>query len=128
MTDDFNRQGLGIEVEFSLPSVRVTRSLDRIIEWRGKQAAIRSENGLEYISAVTLAWASKRGIRIYFHTTWSAQQNANVERYNRTALYDWLAHHLLQTPHEIQEFSTNDRPPPVQVSPPASLRYFAATG
>ena len=53
--DDFNRKGLGIEVDFSLPSERVFRSLDRIVEWRGKSNAIRCDNGLEYISAVTLA-------------------------------------------------------------------------
>jgi transposase InsO family protein len=35
MLDDFNREGLGIEVDFSLPAERVIRSLDRIIEWRG---------------------------------------------------------------------------------------------
>jgi transposase InsO family protein len=34
--DDFNREGLGIEVDFSLPAERVIRGLDRIIEWRGK--------------------------------------------------------------------------------------------
>jgi len=39
--DDFNREGLGIEVDFSLPSVRVIRSLNRIIEWRGKPQFIR---------------------------------------------------------------------------------------
>ena len=33
--DDFNREGLGIEVDFSLPAVRVVRSLNQIIEWRG---------------------------------------------------------------------------------------------
>lgn len=33
--DDFNRQGLGIEADLSLPSVRVIRALERIIEWRG---------------------------------------------------------------------------------------------
>ena len=30
--DDFNREGLGIEVDFSLSSERVIRSLNRIIE------------------------------------------------------------------------------------------------
>ena len=30
--DDYNREGLGIEVDFSLPAERVTRSLDNIIE------------------------------------------------------------------------------------------------
>jgi putative transposase len=52
--DDFNREGLGIEIDFSLPSERVIRSLDRIIEWRGKPAAIRCDHGPEFISAVTV--------------------------------------------------------------------------
>ncbi len=30
--DDFNREGLGIEVDISLPSERVVCTLDRIIE------------------------------------------------------------------------------------------------
>ncbi|MBB5200380.1 transposase InsO family protein [Glaciimonas immobilis] len=34
--DDFNREGLCIEVDFSLPSERVIRALDQVIEWRGK--------------------------------------------------------------------------------------------
>jgi putative transposase len=35
--DDYNREGLGIEVDFSLPAGRVIRALDQIIEWRGNQ-------------------------------------------------------------------------------------------
>lgn len=42
--DDFNREGLGIEVDFSLPAERVIRSLNQIIEWRGKPFAIRVDN------------------------------------------------------------------------------------
>ena len=34
--DDFNREGLGIEVDLSLPADRVVRALEQIIEWRGK--------------------------------------------------------------------------------------------
>ena len=48
--DYFNREGLGIEVDFSLPTGRVIRSLNRIIEWRGKPQIIRVDNGPEYIS------------------------------------------------------------------------------
>ena len=105
--DDYNREGLGIEVDFSLPSERVIRSLDRIIEWRGKPDAIRCDNGPEYISAVTLAWAARHGIRIDFIQPGQPQQNAYVERYNRTVRYDWLAHHLFETLDEVQEFATN---------------------
>ena len=43
--DDFNREGLCIDVDFSLPSKRVIRSLDQIIEWRGAPTAIRCDNG-----------------------------------------------------------------------------------
>lgn len=48
--DDYNREGLGIDVDLSLPSASVTQSLDHIIERRGKPAAIRLDNGPEYIS------------------------------------------------------------------------------
>lgn len=101
LIDDYNREGHGIEVDFSLPSERVIRSLDRIIEWRGKPQVIRCDNGPEYISAVTLAWAAKRGIRIDVIQPGQPQQNAYVESYNRTVRYDWLAHHLFETLDEI---------------------------
>lgn len=42
--DHYNREGLGIEVDLSLPSARVIRALDQIIEWRGKPAALRCES------------------------------------------------------------------------------------
>lgn len=103
---DYNREGVGIEVDFSLPSERVIRSLDRIIEWRGKQLAIRCDNVPEYISGVTLAWAAKRGIHIDFIQLGQPQQNAYVERDNRTVRYDWLAHHLFDTIEEIQDLAT----------------------
>ena len=41
--DDFNREGLGIEGDFSLPAERVIRALNQIIELRGKPGAIRVE-------------------------------------------------------------------------------------
>lgn len=105
--DDFNREGLVIDVDFSLPSERVIRSLDQIIEWRGRPQMIRCDNGPEYISGVTLAWAEKRGIHIEFIQPGQPQQNAYVERYNRTVRYDWLTHHLFNSLGEIQDFATN---------------------
>ena len=49
--DDFNREGLAIEADFSLPAQRVIRALDQVIEWRGKPKALRCDNGPEYLSA-----------------------------------------------------------------------------
>ena len=50
--DDFNREGLCIDVDFSLPAERVVRSLNQIIEWRGKPNTIRVDNVLcaEYLA------------------------------------------------------------------------------
>ena len=50
-TDDFNREALGIGVDFLLPSERVIRSLEQLIAWRGCPGVIRCDNGSEYISA-----------------------------------------------------------------------------
>jgi putative transposase len=48
--DSYNREDLCIDVDLSMPSQRVTRSLDPVIEWRGKPSAIRLDNGPEYVS------------------------------------------------------------------------------
>jgi putative transposase len=47
--DDFNREGLCIEVDFSLPAERVVRSLNQIIEWRGQPQTVRGEWLGQYI-------------------------------------------------------------------------------
>ncbi len=104
--DDFNRQGLGIEADFSLPAERVIRSLEQIIEWRGAPKAIRCDNGPEYISGLLLAWAERRGIRIDHIQPGKPQQNAYVERYNRTVRYGWLSQWQFDSIEDVQEAAT----------------------
>lgn len=48
--EDFNREVLSIAVDTSLPSQRVIRELETVVDWRGKPDAIRSDNGPEFIS------------------------------------------------------------------------------
>ncbi|MEJ6610538.1 MAG: IS3 family transposase [Paracoccaceae bacterium] len=115
--DDFNREGLGIEVDFSLPAVRVVRSLNRIIEWRGAPKLIRVDNGPEYISGLLMRWAEKRGISIAYIQPGKPQQNAYIERYNRTVRHEWLDQNIFETIEEAQDQATewlwtynNDRP------------------
>ena len=115
--DDYNREGLGIEVDFSLPSARITRVLDQIIEWRGEPVAIRSDNGSEMRSAEFQTWAERRGIKILFTQPGKPTQNAYVERYNRTVRHEWLDQHLFDTIEDAQATATewlwiynNERP------------------
>lgn len=104
--DDFNREGLGIEVDFSLPAERVIRDLDQIIEWRGQPAAIRCDNGPEYISDTLNQWAMERAIRLEYIQPGKPQQNAYIERYNRTVRYDWLSQYLFDAIEEVQDYAT----------------------
>jgi len=115
--DDFNREGLAMEIDFSLPSSRVIRALDQIIEWRGRPKRIRSDNGPEYISHLLADWARKNDITLEFIQPGNPQQNAYVERYNRTVRYDWLSQYIFKSLEEVQNHATrwlwtynNERP------------------
>lgn len=115
--DDFNREGLCIDVDFSLPAERVVRSLNQIIEWRGKPQAIRVDNGPEYISGTLMVWAEKHGVRLEHIQPGKPQQNAYIERYNRTVRGEWLSQYIFETIGEAQDQATqwlwtynNERP------------------
>ena len=104
--DDFNRDALGIEIDFSLPAERVIRALEQIIEWRGKPAAIRCDNGPENISGLVQNWAEKRQIKMDYIQPGKPQQNAYVERFNRTVRYEWLSQYCWADLDEVQLFAT----------------------
>ena len=115
--DDFNREGLGIEVDFSLPTPRVIRSLDQIIAWRGRPLSIRVDNGPEYISEALKQWAATNGIALRHIQPGKPQQNAYIERYNRTVRHEWLGQYNFSTINEVQDHATqwlwtynNERP------------------
>ncbi|OEU24535.1 transposase, partial [Yersinia ruckeri] len=64
--DDFNREALAIEVDFSLPASRVIRTLEQLIEWKGKPTAIRCDNGPEYTGKMLMSWAVHQNITLRF--------------------------------------------------------------
>lgn len=115
--DDYNREGLGIEVDLSLPSGRVIRSLEQIIEWRGAPAAIRLDNGPEYIAQSLIDWATKQRITLMYIQPGKPTQNAYIERYNRTVRHEWLDMHVFESVDHAQQLATewlwlynNERP------------------
>ena len=115
--DDFNREGLCIEVDFSLPAERVVRSLNQIIEWRGQPQIMRVDNGPEYVSGKLMEWAEKRNVRFECIQPGKPQQNAYIERYNRTVRGEWLGQDIFETIEKAQNQATewlwtynNERP------------------
>lgn len=104
--DDFNRSALGIEVDFSLPSERVIRALKQIISWRGKPQVIRCDNGHKNISGTIQNWAQQWGIQFEYIQPGKPEQNACVERINRTVRYEWLFPYYWSSIEEFQDFAT----------------------
>ena len=104
--DDFNCEGLAIDVDFSLPAARVVRSLNQVIVWRGKPAMIRVDKGLEYVSGKLIEWAGKHHITLSYIQPGKPQQNAYIERYNRTVRNKWLGTHIFYSIQEAKDHAT----------------------
>lgn len=105
--DDFNREALAIEVDSSLPAERVVRVLENIITWRGKPKAIRVDNGPEFLSAVFRGFCKNNEIRIQYIQPGKPEQNAYIERFNRTFREDVLDAYLFTTISEMRIITKN---------------------
>lgn len=104
--DDYNRESLDIMIDFSLPAQRVLKGLDQLIAWRGRPKRIRSDNGPEYLSDLMAAWCVQHDIEHVFTQPGNPQQNAYVERFNRTVRYECLNQHLFRELSEVQDYTT----------------------
>ena len=102
--DDYNREGLTIDVDLSLPSERIIRSLEQVINWRGKPSAIRCDNGPENIAQAMIDWAEKNRITLLYIQPGKPTQNAYVERFNRTVRHEWLDMHDFDTVEVVYDF------------------------
>ncbi|TMN35282.1 IS3 family transposase [Pseudoalteromonas piscicida] len=105
MLDDFNRQALAIEVDTSLTSERVIRTLQQIIAWRGKPKQIRVDNGPEFTSTALEDWAIKNDIKLEFIEPGSPYQNGFVERFNRSYREEVLDLYLFESLQEVREIT-----------------------
>lgn len=103
--DDFNREALRIEVNFSLPSERVIRALEQVIEWRGSPEAIRVGTGPEHASAPMRDWASSRGIAPTSSSR-AARGGTRDRAFDGTCRWEWFDQHAFPSIQEAQETST----------------------
>jgi putative transposase len=103
--DEVDRSGLGIDVATSLPASRVIRFMQQLIEIHGQPAAIRCDNGPELVSYAFTEWCQAEGIEMRFIQPGKPDQNAFIERFNRTYREEVLTPYLFDSLADVQQIT-----------------------
>jgi len=61
-----------------------------------KPMSFRRCFGPEYLSGLLKAWAEARSIHIQYIQPGKPQQNAYIDRYNRTVCHEWLDQNIFE--------------------------------
>lgn len=97
IVDDFTRECIAIEVDFSLTSERVIRVLSRLAEQRGLPATLKFDNGSEFTSNAMLGWAAHADVDLHFIDPGRPMQNGSVESFNGRLRDELLNEHAFPT-------------------------------
>ena len=82
IVDDCTRECLAIEVDTSLPGLRVKTVLDRLADTRGLPQSITVDNGPEFDGKVLDQWAYRTGVQLSFIRPGKPNENAYIESFN----------------------------------------------
>ncbi|BCA54081.1 hypothetical protein W02_12210 [Nitrospira sp. KM1] len=99
------RAALAIEIDTSLPAERVIRPPLAPTPGRGRPQAIRLDNGPELIAERFMTWCAERGIELRYIQPGKPDQNAFIERFNRTYRTEVLNAYVFESLDQIQEIT-----------------------
>jgi len=103
--DEGVREALAIEVDTSLPGERLVRVMDQVKSWRGTPEAIRCDNGPELLYEVFRALCEENDIEIRYIQPGKPNQNAFIERFNRTFRSEVLSAYLFEDLDQVREMA-----------------------
>jgi putative transposase len=101
--DDFNREGLHIEIDTSITSERLVRVFKRLQQQHGLPQVLRTDNGPEFLGEAFTGWAKTAGMAIQYIQPGKPNQNAYIERFNKTYRDELLDQHLFLTLEDVRE-------------------------
>jgi putative transposase len=128
VVDTFTRESLAIEVDTSLPSLRVARVLDRIIVERGARPnELVLDNGPELTSRILDQWADGRQVRLRFIDPGKPIQNAFSESFNGRLRDECLNQHWFTTLADARTIVERWRTDYNDERPHSSLGYRTPT-
>ncbi|WP_255430495.1 integrase core domain-containing protein [Pseudoxanthomonas sp. PXM01] len=103
VVDDFNREALHIEVDTSLTSTRLVRIFEQLKRDNGLPQVLRSDNGPEFLGEPFTQWTKADGVAIQYLHPGKPNQNAYIERFNRTFREEVLDQHLFARLEDVRE-------------------------
>jgi len=103
--DDFNREALAIEIDTSLPSTRLVRVFEQIKAERGLPEVLRTDNGPEFLGEAFTGWCEDNGVTIDYIEPGKPNQNAYIERFNRSFRTEVLDTWLFRNLDEVRELA-----------------------
>jgi putative transposase len=80
----------------------VIRVLERLIELYGKPEALRLDNGPEFTASAFEDWCRQRDIELCFIEPGKPDQNAFIERFNRTYCDEVLDLYVFESIEQVQ--------------------------
>lgn len=101
--DDFNRELGHMEVDTSIPSARLVRIFEQIQSQRELPQVLRTDHGPEFLGETFVQWARLQGTAIQYIQPGKPNQNASIERFNRTFRQDILDQHLFVRLADVRE-------------------------
>ena len=103
VVDDFNRQALHIEIDTSITSIRLVRIFERLKSEQGLPQVLRTDNGPEFLGESFTHRAKNAGMAIKYIQPGKPNQNAYIERFNRTYREELLNQHLFLSLADVRE-------------------------